>query len=131
MSTSTATELETNPDSSGWVSNPSGSEETEGSDRTQAMNFDSDIKWIAATHPRTGDMELESSSPTVRSSTHISENSNSPMEESEQSNPVRRRQPVKTYGCLGQSRFVNIEGDLSRKARKQLVSFMTTKSARK
>ncbi|KAG0130804.1 hypothetical protein HOY82DRAFT_539879 [Tuber indicum] len=87
MSTSTATELETNPDSSGSASNPSGSEEMEGSDRTQAMNFDSDIEWIAATHPRTGDMELESSSPTVRSSTHISENSNSPMEESKQSNP--------------------------------------------
>ncbi|KAG0138377.1 hypothetical protein HOY82DRAFT_596062 [Tuber indicum] len=31
----------------------------------------------------------------------------------------------------GQSRFVCIDGDLSRKARKQLVSFMTTKSARK
>jgi len=87
MSTSTDSESETDSeDYPSPASNTSGPQTTEASDRTQTMNFDSDIEWLEATHiPATRNIQLESSIPTGNSSDSTTrENTNLDSEENQQ-----------------------------------------------
>ena len=86
---STATDSESETDSEDYpspASNTCGPQTTEASDRTQTMNFDSDIEWLEATHtPATGNIQLDTSIPTGNSSDSTTrENMNVDSEENQQ-----------------------------------------------